>query len=82
LVKTVNNSSVCSSAKCIDYAKSLKVSLSPMYITIDPCEDFSTFACEGWRQTHDYTPGNSCKLLHLFYNDARIWLMGNEMFSN
>ena len=30
--------------------------MSPNHRNIDPCEDFSRFVCEGWKQTHDLRP--------------------------
>lgn len=43
----------------MEFAKSMKSALSPKYSSIDPCLDFSSYACDGWRQTHTIAPGNS-----------------------
>jgi len=50
---------VCTTPKCKEYAKLVRANLSPKYKEIDPCEDFSTYACDGWRQTHDFRPEQS-----------------------
>jgi hypothetical protein len=52
---------VCTTPKCVEYAKLVKSNLSPKYKEIDPCEDFSTYACDGWRQSHDFRPEQSSK---------------------
>jgi endothelin-converting enzyme len=52
---------VCTTPKCLEYAKLVKSNLSPKYKEIDPCEDFSAYACDGWRQTHDFRPEQSSK---------------------
>ncbi|TLD38013.1 putative endothelin-converting enzyme protein [Venturia nashicola] len=53
-----NGSTTCTSAKCVEFAKTVKSALAPNYLTVDPCADFSTYACDGWRQTHTLATGS------------------------
>ncbi|KAF2420974.1 endothelin-converting enzyme [Tothia fuscella] len=45
---------VCDSPVCKDWASSMKKNLATNYKTLDPCDDFSTYVCGGWRDTHDF----------------------------
>ncbi|KAF2670943.1 zincin [Microthyrium microscopicum] len=44
----------CTSDKCKQWADLVRTNLAPNYTAIDPCEDFSAYACDGWRAHHDY----------------------------
>lgn len=55
------SASVCTTPKCQEYAKLIRSNLSPKYKEIDPCEDFSAYSCDGWRQTHDFRPEQTSK---------------------
>lgn len=44
---------VCLSPDCVMAASDILRSRSPNYINVDPCEDFETYMCEGFDQTHD-----------------------------
>jgi hypothetical protein len=48
--------SVCTSELCQSYATQIKANLAKNYTAIDPCVDMDMYACEGWRDTHDYRP--------------------------
>jgi len=63
-VKRADNAedaNVCTSAQCTNFAKSIRANLATNYNAIDPCEDFSTYACGGWREKHDYRVDQACK---------------------
>jgi hypothetical protein len=63
-LKRADNGSVCSSPQCTTYAESIKANLAPNYSAIDPCEDFSTYVCGGWREKHDFRADQACKPFH------------------
>ncbi|KAF2153618.1 peptidase family M13 [Myriangium duriaei CBS 260.36] len=44
---------VCDSPECVIASSKLLLSISPRYHEIDPCEDFHTYACEGFGTTHE-----------------------------
>ncbi|KAE9969755.1 hypothetical protein EG328_006686 [Venturia inaequalis] len=58
IVRGIDNESTCTSAKCVEFAKTVKSALAPNYLTVDPCVDFSKYACDGWRQTHTVPSGS------------------------
>jgi hypothetical protein len=47
---------VCTTELCQTYASQIKANLAKNYTTIDPCDDMDMYACEGWRDTHDFRP--------------------------
>lgn len=57
--RAVGNSTVCTTESCVAYANSVKANMAKNYKQIDPCEDFSTYVCQGWRDTHDYRADQS-----------------------
>jgi endothelin-converting enzyme len=61
---------VCSTPKCIEYAKHIQQSLAPNYTAIDPCTDFDRYACDGWRNTHDYRPEQASLSVTSVMSDA------------
>uniref|UniRef100_A0A646QFM4 Neprilysin n=1 Tax=Hemiscolopendra marginata TaxID=943146 RepID=A0A646QFM4_9MYRI len=46
---SVNGSNICLTPACINAASIL---LSSINLTVDPCDDFYTFACGGWMKHH------------------------------
>lgn len=44
---------VCLTAECVLAASTLLRNRSPNHANIDPCDDFHTYMCEGYEQTHD-----------------------------
>jgi len=54
---------VCTTPTCTDWAASIKSNLAPNHTIIDPCEDFDTYVCGGWRNTHDYRADQACTLV-------------------
>lgn len=50
---------VCDSDACNKYAKTVLSNLAPNYQTLDPCDDFDVYTCEGFRQTHEPKPWKS-----------------------
>lgn len=57
--RAVGNSTVCTTESCVAYANAVKANMAKNYKEIDPCEDFSTYVCKGWVDTHDYRPDQS-----------------------
>jgi endothelin-converting enzyme len=45
---------ICTTPKCIDYAKFIKNSLAPNWETMDPCSDFDKYSCAGWKASNNY----------------------------
>jgi hypothetical protein len=54
LAKRSPSANVCTSEVCQTYAKQIKANLAKNYATIDPCVDMDMYACQGWRDSHDY----------------------------
>lgn len=54
---------LCTNSQCLSYAAAVKANLAPNYTAIDPCVDFSTYVCEGWRQKNDFRADQACKTL-------------------
>ncbi|KAE9987683.1 hypothetical protein EG328_001916 [Venturia inaequalis] len=50
---------MCTSSQCLSYAAEIKANLAANYTAIDPCVDFSTLVCGGWREKHDYRPSQA-----------------------
>ena len=44
---------VCLTPACVVAASNILQNMSPRYHTIDPCDDFDQFVCEGWQEKHD-----------------------------
>ena len=44
---------VCLTPACVIAASKILQNMSPNYRTIDPCNDFDQFVCEGWQEKHD-----------------------------
>ena len=44
---------VCLTPACVIAASKILQSMSPNYRSIDPCNDFDQFVCEGWQERHD-----------------------------
>lgn len=61
--KRADPSPLCTNNQCLSYAAAVKSNLAPNYTAIDPCVDFSTYVCEGWRQRNDYRADQACKTL-------------------
>jgi Peptidase family M13 len=53
---TYTGKELCTSAVCIHAASELLYSISPDYASIDPCENFDRFACQGFEERHDLRP--------------------------
>jgi len=53
------NTSVCTAAFCQQAASQYLANLSPNYKNIDPCTDFETYVCEGFRLNHTIPPEKS-----------------------
>ncbi|TID22410.1 endothelin-converting enzyme [Venturia nashicola] len=45
---------LCTTRECVKYAAEINANLAANYTAIDPCVDFSTYVCGGWRERHDY----------------------------
>jgi hypothetical protein len=60
-VEADNKTEVCTSPTCVTYAKQIRVALAKNYTKVDPCEDFNLYACQGWTDSHDWRPDQSCK---------------------
>jgi hypothetical protein len=61
-LKRADSGPMCTTTQCTNYAQSIRANLAPNYTAIDPCEDFSTYVCGGWRQKNDYRADQACKL--------------------
>jgi hypothetical protein len=59
--KRADNGPLCTSTQCTNFAQSIKANLAANYTAIDPCEDFSTYVCGGWRDKHDYRADQACE---------------------
>ena len=44
---------VCLTPACVIAASKILQNMSPKYRSIDPCNDFDQFVCEGWQEKHD-----------------------------
>lgn len=53
---------MCTNTQCTNYAAAVKSNLAANYAAIDPCVDFSTYACGGWREKHDFRADQACKI--------------------
>ncbi|KAL8826961.1 MAG: hypothetical protein Q9170_007205 [Blastenia crenularia] len=47
---------ICLTPACVVAAAGILENMSPEYKNIDPCQDFNTYVCGGWEQTHDLRP--------------------------
>ena len=56
-----NAGEVCNSETCKSYADGIKANLAKNYTQIDPCTDFSAYACDGWTDTHNWRPDQTCE---------------------
>lgn len=54
-----STTSLCLTPACIHAASEFLYSLSPKYQELDPCTDFETLVCDGWRDRHDMRPDQS-----------------------
>lgn len=54
--KRAADANLCTSELCQSYATQIRANLAKNYTVIDPCVDMDMYACEGWRDTHDYRP--------------------------
>jgi hypothetical protein len=63
LVKRAANANVCTSELCQNLAKQIKASLAKNSASINPCVDMDAYACDGWRETHDYRPEQNGRIL-------------------
>lgn len=61
VVKRAENASICATGPCLDFAKSIKSNLAPNHKEVDPCTDFSTYVCGGWKANHEYRSDQACK---------------------
>ncbi|MCJ1310674.1 hypothetical protein MMC25_004340 [Agyrium rufum] len=50
---------ICLTSECVVAASGILQNLSPRRSTIDPCEDFSTYVCEGFDLTNDLAADES-----------------------
>jgi len=57
--KAVIESAVCTTPTCTEYAKQIKANMAKNYASLDPCEDFNTYSCQGWMDTHDFRADQS-----------------------
>jgi hypothetical protein len=50
---------VCTNPTCTEYAKQIKANLAKNYASLNPCEDFNAYSCQGWMDTHDFRSDQS-----------------------
>lgn len=50
---------MCTTAACTEFARVINENLASNYSEIDPCDDFATYVCGGWQDTHTYRPDQS-----------------------
>ncbi|GME30330.1 putative endothelin-converting enzyme protein [Neofusicoccum parvum] len=53
------NENICTTEACYRWAKFLKNALPKNYTEVDPCTDFATWACGGWKDHHQLGPDQS-----------------------
>ncbi|KAJ4387400.1 hypothetical protein N0V93_007991 [Gnomoniopsis smithogilvyi] len=53
LVPGPDGQKICTAAGCVLASATLLRSISPRYKELDPCEDFRTYACEGFDAVHE-----------------------------
>jgi endothelin-converting enzyme len=58
-IETLPQAEVCETDACKKYAKTVLSNFNPNYQTLDPCDDFDLYTCEGFRQTHEPKPWKS-----------------------
>ncbi|GME64811.1 putative endothelin-converting enzyme protein [Neofusicoccum parvum] len=56
---TPSSDDVCTTAACTEFARVINENLASNYSEIDPCDDFATYVCGGWQDTHTYRPDQS-----------------------
>jgi hypothetical protein len=55
-VDAENKTEVCTNPTCVTYAKQIRANLAKNYTQVGPCEDFNTYACQGWEDSNDWRP--------------------------
>ena len=55
-VKGHSKTSICTTAACVHAASGILYNLDPSYPQLDPCTNFDSYVCGGFRQLHDLRP--------------------------
>jgi hypothetical protein len=57
--RAADEPAVCINPTCKEYAKQIQANLAKNYASLDPCEDFNVYSCQGWMDSHDFRSDQS-----------------------
>ncbi|PSR81949.1 endothelin-converting enzyme 1 [Coniella lustricola] len=70
-----DDAKICTAAGCVLASATLLRSISPRYKDLDPCEDFRTYACEGFDAAHEIrSDQNSVGSLQIMSEEGQLIL--------